>query len=184
MNLAAAAPPGSKGVIFHPFLAGQVTPYYNAAARGGFLGLGLHHDSPCLTRAVLEGCAFEMRLMVDALSQDVAGGITDLRITGGGTKSALFRQIQADAIGRPLAHPAYGECTVLGAAILGALGAGAFATVSEAVEKMTRIGTVVEPTQATQDIYRELYDLFKLSFESEAKSGVTDALYALQGSHW
>lgn len=183
MSLAATAPAGSKGVIFHPFFAGQVTPYYDAAARGGFRGLSLHHDRACLTRAVLEGCAFEMRLMVDALNSDISGGITDLRVTGGGTKSALFRQIQADVIGRLLALPAYGECTVLGAAMLGAVGAAEFDTVPAAVENMMRIGQVVEPRQEPQQLYGELYELFKSSYECEAKSGVTEAVYAFQARH-
>src|SRR5699024_7264242 len=72
MDLAATAPPGARGVVFHPFFAGQVTPYYDTAARGAFLGLGLHHDRACMTRAVLEGCAFEMRLMVDSFDRDLA----------------------------------------------------------------------------------------------------------------
>lgn len=183
MDLAAAAPAGSKGIIFHPFFAGQVTPYYDAAARGGFRGLSLHHDRTCLTRAVLEGCAFEMRLMVDALNSDISGGITDLRITGGGTKSALFRQIQADVIGRPLALPAYGECTVLGAAMLGAVGATAFDAVPAAVENMVRIDQVVEPRQEAQELYGELYELFRSSYENETRSGITEYLYAFQTRH-
>src|SRR5271165_6253372 len=56
-----AAPAGSRGIIFQPFFAGQITPYYDATARGGFLGLGLNHDRACLLRAVLEGCACEVR---------------------------------------------------------------------------------------------------------------------------
>ena len=77
-----------------------------------------------------------MRFMVDAFDRDLAGGIVDLRITGGGTKSSVFTQIQADIIGRPLSVPANAECTVLGAAILGAVGAGHFRDLEEAVGRM------------------------------------------------
>src|SRR6516225_493679 len=64
VDSAREAPAGSRGVIFHPFFAGQVTPYYDTTARGAFLGLGLDHDRACLLRAVLEGCACEVRFMV------------------------------------------------------------------------------------------------------------------------
>ena len=65
------APAGSRGIIFQPFFAGQVTPYYDATARGAFLGLGLNHDRACLLRAVLEGCACEVRFMVDGVARDL-----------------------------------------------------------------------------------------------------------------
>lgn len=184
MALADSAPPGAKGIIFHPFFAGQVTPYYDATARGAFLGLGLHHDRGAMTRAILEGCACEMRLMVEAFDRDLEGGITDLRVTGGGTKSAVFTQVQADLIGRPLAIPAEHECAVLGAAILGAVGAGHVATIEEAVGRMVRVGRIVEPRQTTQALYGELFELFKESYLQLAQSGVGQRIYEFQRSHY
>ena len=98
--------------MFHPFLAGQVTPYYDATARGGFFGLGLDHDRACLMRSVLEGCACELRLMVEAFDRDLEGGIQDLRLNGGGgTISGDYVQIQADVLRRPVTLLATEECT-------------------------------------------------------------------------
>ncbi len=184
MAVAGGAPAGSKGVVFHPFFAGQVTPYYNASARGAFLGLGLDHDRACLTRAILEGCASEMRFMVDAFDRDLAGGIVDLRITGGGTKSSVFTQIQADIIGRPLSVPANAECTVLGAAILGAVGAGHFRDLEEAVGRMMRIDRIIEPNPALRGIYDDLFGIFKEAYECVAAGGLYDKIYDFQRAYF
>ena len=75
------APVGRRGIIFQPFFAGQVTPYYDTTARRAFLGLGLDHDRSCLLRAMLEGCACEVRFMVDGVARDLEGGISELRVT-------------------------------------------------------------------------------------------------------
>src|SRR5213079_2555373 len=98
---AQASPPGSRGVLFHPFFAGQVTPYYNAMARGAFLGLALDHDRSCLVRAMLDGMA-----------RDLEGGISELRMTGGGARSRPFMEIHANVLGRPIVLLRNRECTV------------------------------------------------------------------------
>lgn len=180
MALAHDAPAGAKGVIFHPFFAGQVTPYYDASARGAFLGLGLDHTRACLFRSVLEGCAAEIRLMVDAFDRDLEGGIVDLRITGGGTKSRVFTQIQADVIGRTLRVPRDPECSVLGAAILGAVGTGHFASLEEAVASMVRIEREIEPNPAVRGLYDDLYGIFKEAYECAAAGGLHTRLYNFQ----
>ncbi|MBF6569759.1 MAG: xylulose kinase [Candidatus Binataceae bacterium] len=184
MALAGGAPAGAAGVIFHPFFAGQVTPYYDATARGAFLGLGLHHDRAMLIRAILEGCACEMRLMVDAFNRDLEGGISDLRVTGGGTKSALFTQIQADVIGRAIGIPSERECAVLGAAMLGAVGAGHFDSVAEAVSAMVRIERVVEPQAGVRALYDDLYAIFVEAYERSAEAGMNARIYDFQARHF
>jgi xylulokinase len=177
---AVTAPPGSRGAIFHPFLAGQVTPYYDVTARGGFLGLGLHHDRAALIRALLEGCSCEMRLMVEAFDRDLEGGIRELRLTGGGTRSRAFTQIQADVLGLPVTLLRTGECTVLGAALLGAVAAGHFAGIDEAVEAMVGIETVVEPSPALRPLYDELFAVFKMAYERAAEAGIYERIYDYQ----
>jgi xylulokinase len=184
MELAASAPAGAGGLVFHPFFAGQVTPYYDATARGAFLGLGLHHNRAELVRAILEGCACEMRLMVDAFDRDLEGGIRELRVTGGGTKSAHFTQIQANVIGRSLGIPAVQECTVLGAAILGAVGAGQFSSVEEAVSAMFRIDRMVEPQKTARALYDDLYALFVEAYERSAEAGINARIYEFQGRYF
>lgn len=181
---AAQAPAGSRGVIFHPFFAGQVTPYYDATARGAFLGLGLDHDRGCLTRAMLEGCACEIRFMVDGMARDLEGGISELRVTGGGTRSGLFMQILADVLRRPVTLPGNRQCTVLGAAILGAVGAGYFAGIAQAVDAMVTIDRTVEPDGKTGNLYQELFEIFRLAYETSARTGVYRAVYEFQREYF
>ncbi len=181
---AASAPAGSRGLLFHPFFAGQVTPHYDASARGGFLGLGLHHDRACLTRSLFEGCAFEVRMMVDGVARDVEGGIGELRLTGGGTRSALFTQIHADVQGRAIGLLRNPECTALGAAILGAVGAGHFASLDEAVGAMVHVAKVVEPQAEVRALYDDLFSLFREAYESLAKASWYARLYEVQSRHF
>lgn len=168
--------PGANGVLFHSFMASQVTPYYDAVSRGGFLGLGLYHERADLIRALLEGCANEMRMVFDAFQSDVDGGITDFRLTGGGTKSDGFVQIMTDIIGQPAKVTRERECTVLGAAILGAYGSGAFASIEEAVDAMVALESEFEPNTKLADLYGEQHQIYRGFYEAMAKAGQYEAL--------
>lgn len=168
--------PGANGALFHSFMASQVTPYYDAVSRGGFLGLGLYHERADLIRALLEGCANEMRMVVDAFQSDVDGGITDFRLTGGGTKSDGFVQIMTDIIGQPAKVTRERECTVLGAAILGAYGAGAFSTIDEAVDSMVVAESEFEPNTKLKDLYEEQHGIYRGFYEAMAKADQYAAL--------
>jgi xylulokinase len=181
---AQGVPAGSRGIIFHPFFAGQVTPYYDTTARGAFLGLGLDHDRACLLRAVLEGCACEVRFMVDGMARDLKGGISELRVTGGASRSAQFMQVHADILRRPLVLLRNRECTVLGASILGAVGCGHFPSVQEAVEAMVAVDRMVEPNPATADLYNQLFEVFRFCYETAAQGGLYDAIYELQRKYF
>jgi xylulokinase len=162
---------GANGLLFHSFLASQVTPYYDAASRGGWLGLGLYHTRADMIRALLEGCAHEMRMVVDSFQSDIKGGITDLRLTGGGTKSDGFAQIMTDIIGQPTKVTRERECTVFGAAILGAFGSGAFSSIDEAVEAMVNVEGEFEPNQSTKDLYDEANGIYRGLYEAIANGG-------------
>lgn len=184
VRIASRVPAGSRGAIFHPFFAGQVTPYYDATARGAFLGLGLDHDRACLTRALLEGCACEVRFMVDGMERDLAGGIAQLRMTGGGAQSPFIVQLNADILRRPIVLLRSHECTVLGAAILGAVGCGYHPDIGDAVAAMVAQSHTVEPDDATASIYAELFDIFRLAYENAAAGGVYRRLYEFQRRHF
>jgi xylulokinase len=177
---AQASPPGSRGVLFHPFFAGQVTPYYDAAARGAFLGLGLDHDRSCLIRAILEGCACEVRLMVDGVARDLQGGISELRMTGGGARSHPFMQIYANILRRPLVMLCNRECTVIGATILGGVGCGYFPDIGQAVDAMVKVDHTIYPEDETGDLYQDLFEVFRAAYEANARSGVYRSLYEFQ----
>lgn len=180
VNLARQAPAGSRGVLFHPFFAGQVTPNYDTTARGGFLGLSLDQDRACLTRALLEGCACEVRMMVDGIARDLRGGISELRMTGGGAQSAFYMQLYADILRRPIVLLRSHECAVLGAAILGAVGSGHFSDIGQAVEGMVQVGRTVEPNARTAEIYDGLFEIFLRAYEALAEPGVYRLIYAFQ----
>ena len=168
--------PGANGVLFHSFMASQVTPYYDAYSRGGFLGLGLYHQRADLIRALLEGCANEMRMVVDAFQSDVDGGIDDFRLTGGGTKSDGFVQIMVDVIGQPAKVTRERECTVLGAAILGAYGSGAFATIDEAVDAMVAVESEFEPDPKLRNLHDDQNGIYRGFYEAAANAGQYAAL--------
>ena len=168
---AGKARPGASGLLFHSFLSSQVTPYYDAESRGGYLGLGLHHNRRDLIRALLEGCANEMKMVVDAFDADIEGGITDLRLTGGGTKSAGFVQIMSDIFDREVHVTSERECTVLGAAILGAVGAGEFTDIAEAVGEMVHLESSFEPDTGLAELYREQHVVYRHFYEAMATGG-------------
>ena len=173
---AACSRPGANGAMFHSFMASQVTPYYDAVARGSFLGLGLYHERHDLIRALLEGCAHEMKMVFDAFQSDIKGGIDDFRLTGGGTKSDGFVQIMTDVIGQPTTVTKERECTALGAAILGAYGSGAFSSINEAVGAMVQVEGTFEPNLKLGELYGEQHGIYRGIYESVAKSGQYQAL--------
>jgi xylulokinase len=184
VNKALTSPPGANGLLFHSFLASQVTPYYDAASRGGWLGLGLYHDRADMLRALLEGCAHEMRMVVDAFQSDIDGGITDLRLTGGGTKSDGFAQIMTDIIGQPTKVTRERECTVFGAAILGAFGSGAFSSIDEAVEAMVNVEGEFEPDESLRDLYAEANGIYRGMYEAIAGGGQYQRLSDFSTRHF
>jgi xylulokinase len=123
--------PGAEGLTFLPYLQGERTPHRDASARGAFVGLTLAHTRAHLTRAVIEGICFGMR---DSLSiiRDLATSIDRVLVTGGGARSPFIRKMQADVYGLPVVRVNREEGPAYGAALLGAVGAGAFENVAAA----------------------------------------------------
>ncbi len=177
VDLAMKSPAGAKGLLFHPFMQGQVTPFYDVTAKGGYLGMRLDHDRADIMRAVLEGVSNEMRMIVDTFQAGMKGGVTEFRLTGGGTKSPGFVQVMTDVIGLPAGVPKVRECTVLGAAILGAVGAGQFASVAEAAEEMVSLEGTVEPNRETRALYNDQHELFKTAYHSLSGGKAYQSMY-------
>ncbi|MGC8781817.1 MAG: xylulokinase [Anaerolineae bacterium] len=132
---AAAAPAGSEGVLFFPHLGGASSPHWQSRARGAFHGLSLATTRGHLTRAVLEGVAYQIRENLE-ITEEVAGPAGEVMLYGGGAKSALWRQIIADVLGRPIAWAETSETAGLGAAMLAGVGCGAFASSEAAADAM------------------------------------------------
>jgi xylulokinase len=167
---AAAVPPGSDGLLFLPYLTGERSPHPDPLARGAFVGLTVGHDRRYLTRAVLEGVAFGLR---DGLDQMIDAGTpapSQVRASGGGTASALWRQILADVLDAEVATVSTTEGAAFGAALLGAVGAGWFPTVEAAAEATVRATPVASPGvhaeryAAAHEVYRELYPALAPTF--------------------
>jgi xylulokinase len=138
-----------------------MAPEWNGAARGVFYGLTLAHSRAHMTRAILEGSAFALRDIVEAMAN--AGlDVRRLTIVGGGAKGPLWRQIKADVTGLPVRVPTSVETTATGAAILAAVGAGTHASVGDAVETFVSYRPDHhEPNAASRDVYDEAYKRYR-----------------------
>jgi xylulokinase len=128
---AAAAPPGAEGLLFLPYLTGERMPHADPHARGAFVGLTIRHGRGHLIRSVLEGVAFGLR---DALEIIRARGIpvTQVRVSGGGARSGLWRQILADTFALDVVTVSATEGAAYGAALLAGVGAGLYPSVESA----------------------------------------------------
>jgi xylulokinase len=162
---AAQVPPGSNGMVFLPCLMGATAPTWNDSARGVYFGFTLAHDRAHFTRALLEGTAYALRDIINQM-QAIGLGLGEVRVVGGGAKSALWNRIKADVVGLPLAVPETLETTALGAAMLALVGAGASATLSEAVDLAVRIKERVEPQAAGHAAYEQHYQLYRSVYQS------------------
>jgi len=158
---AAEVPPGSQGLVFLPCMQGAMAPEWNGAARGVFYGLTLAHGRAHMTRAVLEGSAFALRDILEAM---VGAGLDVRRLTivGGGAKGALWRQIKADVTGLPIRVPTSVETTATGAAILAAVAAGVHPGVGEATAAFVSYRPDQhEPDPEAKAAYDEAYRLYR-----------------------
>lgn len=147
---AGAAPPGCAGLIFLPYLTGERCPHADAKARAGWIGLTSRHTRGHMIRAVLEGVAFAMGQML-GLMRGLGTGVREVRITGGGARSTLWRQICADAWGVPVAPVTAQEGSALGAALLAGVGAGVWPDLRSACAAAILVGPVDEPA-ASEDL--------------------------------
>ena len=163
--LAATAPAGCEGVTFLPALSGAMAPEWIASARGCFYGLSAAHGSAHLARAVLEGCAFAMRDVLERLREmEVALG--SILLLGGGARSRLWAQIRADLAGLPVAVPAVVDTSPLGAAVLAAVAAGLQPDLLEAARRVATEAKIVEPDAGRRKAYDDAYGVYRKLFDS------------------
>jgi xylulokinase len=157
---AAAAPVGSEGLLFLPYLTGERTPYPDPQARGAFVGLTLRHGKAHLVRSVLEGVSFGLRDSLE-LIKGLGVPITQVRASGGGARSAVWRQIQADVFGTELVLVNVTEGAAYGAALLAGVGAGAYRSVEEAVNATVKVTDRTAPITANVKEYEKLYPAYR-----------------------
>jgi xylulokinase len=152
--------PGTEGVLFLPYLAGERTPHGDPHARGAFVGLSLRHDRGAMLRAVFEGVAYALR---DSLELIRGLGIEPVlaRVSGGGARSDLWLSIIASVLGIPLERTESQDGAAFGAALLGGVAAGVFADVREAVDACVRVTDTLEPNPVWERVYEEGYQRYR-----------------------
>ncbi len=176
---AAEAPAGSRGLLFLPYLTGERSPHPDPLARGAFVGLTLEHDRRHLVRAVLEGVAFGLRDGLDLMVDAGLAAPAQVRTSGGGSVSRLWRQILADVLEAEVATLATAEGAAYGAALLAAVGAGWFPSVEAATDALVTATPVAEPGpdraryREAHTVYRSLYPTLAPVFP--ALAGIGDA---------
>ena len=174
-DLASGARIGSEGLLFLPYLNGERTPYPDPYARGVFTGLSYRHTMKEIVRSVMEGVTFSLRDTIELLrSADVS--VSEVRASGGGARSSLWLQMQADIYDASIITTNITETGCVGAAILAGIGAGYFKDAKEACGRMIKPVSVTEPIKnnvaAYEDyyaIYRSLYGTLKDTFSEQAK---------------
>jgi gluconokinase len=170
-KIAERVAPGADGLLFHPYLAGERAPLWNANARGSFFGLSLHHQKEHMIRAVLEGVIFNLYNVLLALEEQI-GIPKKIQATGGFARSALWRQMMADIFDQEVTVPESFESSCLGAAILGLYALKEIDSL-HVVSDMVGSTHTHQPIQENVEIYRELTPIYlrvsrKLSEEYNA----------------
>ncbi|CAN5745907.1 xylulokinase [soil metagenome] len=171
---AAQSPPGANRLIFLPYMYGERSPIWDSDARGVFFGLSLATQKADLVRAIMEGAAFGLRHNIDVAA---TAGFTanSLACVGGGARSAVWNQMKADILNRPLHLPQAATGAPLGDAMVAAVGAGLYPSVEAAVAGMTKKGVTYEPRPefvaryaALYQVYLKLYPALKDQFKQLA----------------
>jgi xylulokinase len=154
-EMAGQVPVGSRGIIMLPHFDGIISPDPDPNARGGFLNLSLHHTRTDLYRATLEALGYTFYENIQ-LFQRCGFPVEAVRAIGGGAKSDLWLQMGADITGQPIERPEITEAATLGAAIIAAVGAGAFSSLEECSEAFYKQQKVFSPNADTHVLYKEL----------------------------
>ena len=158
---ATQAPAGSAGLLFLPYLTGERTPHPDPLARGAWVGLTVRHKRGHLTRAVLEGVTFGLKDGFALIQSAGLGAIEQVRVSGGGAKSLLWRQIIADILGVELVTVNTTEGAAYGAALLAGVSSGAWPDVEAACAAVVKITGRVAPDKQHEKIYQEMYAQYR-----------------------
>jgi xylulokinase len=157
---ASGVPPGAEGLIFLPYLSGERTPHLDPRARGAFFGLTARHGAAHMTRAVMEGVVFSLRDSL-GIMRGLGVPVEEVRATGGGARSALWRGLQADVYGEPVRRTAADEGPAYGAALLAGVAAGTYADVGEASSVVRVREEVTEPDPGRAKAYDDHYEVYR-----------------------
>jgi xylulokinase len=162
---AAAVPAGAEGLLWAPYLMGERTPHLDPEARGALVGLTASHRSPHIVRAIMEGVAFSLK---DTLSifAELGVPVRAIRLGGGGARSPLWRQIQADAYAQPVEIVAAEEGAAYGAALLAGVGAGVWPSADAACDSVIQVADRIPPQPTDSAKLQDLYGLYRNLYPS------------------
>lgn len=158
-HLAAKVPPGSEGLLFHPYLMGERSPHWDPRLRGDFVGISAQHHLGHFARAMLEGVAFSLRDCLEAVER-LGQPVNQLSLLGGGAKSSLWAQILADVLGRSLRQPAVQDAS-FGAALLVGVAVGVFADWDSAVASSVEVAEALHPNEEAQTVYNDTFSIYQ-----------------------
>ena len=156
---AAEITPGCDGLMFHPYLNGELTPYNDPLLRGSYTGISAMHTQAHFTRATLEGVAFSLRDCLNTL-RELGVEMNRVRVIGGGAKGALWRQIVSDVLGLTLEKTKVDDSS-FGSAMLAAVGIGWFESYADAAETCIQIDTLTAPDSENHALYKCIFARYK-----------------------
>lgn len=152
-------PAGSEGLFFHPYLQGELTPYYDDTLCASFTGVRMHHTKGHFSRAVMEGISYSTRdCMEEIKAQKIH--VADYRVIGGGAKGRLWRQILCDVLATPLICTSENDSS-LGSAMLAGVAMGLFTSYKDSVEKCVRITERMEPIPENVETYEKGFHIYR-----------------------
>jgi xylulokinase len=157
---AATAPPGSQGLYWLPYLMGERTPHLDATARAAWVGLTARHTRADMIRSVIEGVNYSQKDGLD-LIEALSARVDSVRISGGGARSTLWRQLLANVLNKPVVTLENQEGSAFGAALLAMAATGAYSTVEEACRATIREVETVEPQPEQAAIYAERHKVYR-----------------------
>lgn len=158
-------PPGSEGLLWLPYLNGERTPHLDANARGVLFGISPRHTKAHVVRAIMEGVVFGLRDSLEII-RGLGIPVKEIRLTGGGAKSAVWRQMQADIFGQPVVTINVEEGPAFGAAIVAGVGTRVFKSFDDATKQIIKVGREIRPIPANVAKYEKQYVLFKHLYAS------------------
>ena len=162
---ASTAPAGAEGLFFLPYLTGERTPHANPHARGAWIGLTPRHTKGHLIRSLLEGVTYGMRDSLEIID-GMKVPVKQIRVSGGGAKSAFWRQMQAEVFGRPVSTINASEGPAFGVALLAGVGTGAFVNIEEACDATIFVNATTRPRAAAMKLYERNYPLWQQLYRS------------------
>ncbi|SKA81625.1 xylulokinase [Caloramator quimbayensis] len=160
---------GCEGLIYLPYLMGERTPHLDPYARGVFFGLSAKHTKRDMLRAVMEGVSYSLKDCMEII-KDMGIEALEVRASGGGGRSPLWRQMQADMYNTDVVTINSSERPALGVAILAGVGAGIYSSVSDACDNIIKVSTVQKPIEKNISIYNSYYNVYKNLYTSLKKN--------------